>query len=209
MRSGKDTPNAVNPVSVAILAGGQSRRMGTDKSFVLLDGKPLIDHVIERVSALSSGIILITNSPDRYARYDLPAYSDIIPNCGALGGLHSALHHCPTEYVVCVACDMPFLNPNLLQHLVDLRDGYQAVAPRIAGKIEGLHAVYNRSCLNVIEQQINARKLRLSDMYAHLHALLLSEAQIRALDPDLRSFVNVNTPDSLSQVQRGSSILSA
>lgn len=191
-----------DPVTVAILAGGHSRRMGMDKSFVLLDGKPLIQHVIERVSALNSGVMLITNSPEKYTRFDLPMHADVIPESGALGGLYTALTYCPTEYAVCVACDMPFLNPQLLQHLIDQRGGYQAVAPSVDGQIEALHAVYSRSCLSVIRQQIDARQLRLSDLYSLLHAKLVDAADLRRIDPDLRSFVNLNTPDSLSHAQR-------
>lgn len=191
-----------DPVTVAILAGGHSRRMGTDKSFVHLDGKPLIQHVIERVSALTTGVMLITNSPEKYARFDLPMHADVIPESGALGGLYTALTCCPTEYAVCVACDMPFLNPQLLQHLIDQRGGYQAVAPSVDGQIEALHAVYCRSCLSVIRHQIDARQLRLSDLYSHIRARLVDAAELRRIDPDLRSFVNLNTPDSLSHAQR-------
>lgn len=186
-----------DPMTVAILAGGHSRRMGTDKSFVLLDGKPLIEHVIERVSSLHSPVILIANAPEKYAQYDLPLYSDIYPERGALGGLYTALYHCPTEYALCVACDMPFLNSRLLQYLAALREGYQAVAPCVGGQIEGLHAVYSRSCLDSIKQQIDSQHLRLGDLYPLLRARFVSEGEIRPLDPDLRSFVNLNTPESL------------
>lgn len=199
-----DSANPAGSVTAVILAGGHSRRMGTDKSFVLLDGKPLIQRVIERVSTLNIDTLLITNAPEKYAQFSLPSYCDIIPELGAIGGLYTALTHCPTDFAVCVACDMPFLNPTLLQHLVDLRAGFQAVAPRIAGQIEGLHAVYHRSCLDVIRQQIDRRQLRLSDMYEHLDARFVDEEQLRAIDPDLRSFDNLNTPDSLNRAQRNS-----
>ncbi|MCC6803963.1 MAG: molybdenum cofactor guanylyltransferase [Anaerolineae bacterium] len=204
MTTDSASPDDANAVTAVILAGGRSRRMGTDKSFVLLDGKPLIQHVIERVSALNTRLMLITNAPDKYTQFNIPSFRDIIPDLGALGGLYTALHHCPTPYAVCVACDMPFVNPTLLQHLVDLRDRYQAVAPRISGQIEGLHAVYSRSCLDVIQQQIDRNQLRLGDLFAHLNARYLDDAQVRTLDPELRSFVNLNTPDHLNQAQRRS-----
>lgn len=199
-------PNHASDVTAVILAGGRSRRMGTDKSFVLLDGKPLIQHVVERVSTLNIRLMLITNSPDKYSRFDIPSYRDIIPDLGALGGLYTALQHCPTPYALCVACDMPFLNPALLQRLIDLRDGYQVVAPRIDGRIEGLHAVYSRSCLDVIEQQIDQNRFRMSDLFSHLNARYLDDTHVRSLDPELRSFVNLNTPDHLNQAQRRSNI---
>src|SRR5438477_6072065 len=106
-RDCRDRPAMYNSASVAILAGGGSSRMGTDKSFVKLNGKPLFECVLERVSALGVPIILIANQPDRYAAYKLPTYVDLMPNCGSLGGLYTAIHYSPTASTLCVACDMP------------------------------------------------------------------------------------------------------
>jgi molybdopterin-guanine dinucleotide biosynthesis protein A len=105
-----------NDITVAILAGGLSRRMGTNKSFVSLAGKPLIQHVIERVSALRLPVMLITNTPEQYAHFDLPMYGDVYPQCGSLGGLYTPLHSSLTDYTLCVACDTPFLNVDLLRY---------------------------------------------------------------------------------------------
>lgn len=78
-------------MSAAILAGGQPRRMGTDKSFIVLDGKPLIGHVIDRLKPLAIPMIIITNQPEKYAQFALPLFEDVIPNKGSLGGLYSAV----------------------------------------------------------------------------------------------------------------------
>src|SRR5690348_11953504 len=101
-------------LTVAIMAGGKSSRMGTDKSFVVLVGKPLIEHVIARVSNLGQDeTILITNKPDAYAHLGLSMYGDVIPDKGSLGGIYSAIHHSRSDYTLTVACDTPFVSPEL------------------------------------------------------------------------------------------------
>ncbi len=113
----------MSTLTVAISAGGKSSRMGTDKSFVPLLGKPMIERVIERVSSLGQNeTILITNRPDEYAYLKLPMFSDVLPEKGSLGGIYTALHYSTSEYTLCVACDMPFLNPKLLRYMIALRD---------------------------------------------------------------------------------------
>ncbi len=188
-------------VSVAVLAGGQSRRMGADKSFVMLDGQPLIGHVIECVAQLNVPIHLITNTPEKYAAFGLPMYGDDYPNCGSLGGLYTAVNHGESGFVLCVACDMPFLNVPLLRHLISLRSDYDAVTPCVAGTMESLHAVYSRDCLPWMQSQIERGQLRISDLHRQLHALIVAEPMLRAFDPELRSFINLNTPYQLSLAQ--------
>ncbi len=127
--------NVTTYAQIAVLAGGKSRRMGTDKSFVLLNGKPLLQHVIERVSELQLPIMLIANEIEKYAGFGLPIFSDIIPNVGSLGGVYTALQQTSAEHTrtLCVACDMPFLNPTLLRYLIDQSLEYDVVVPFIDG----------------------------------------------------------------------------
>lgn len=141
-------------VTVAILAGGQSRRMGTDKSFVLLDGRPLIEHVIERAGALGYPVILIANHVERYRQFGLPVYADVISGAGSLGGLYSALAHSRSDHTLCLACDMPHINPRLLAYLLTLRGAADAVVPCVNSLLQPLHAVYHRRCLPVLRQRI-------------------------------------------------------
>lgn len=191
-----------NDVTVAILAGGLSRRMGANKSFVSLAGKPLLQHVIERVSALRLPVILITNTPEQYVHFDLPMYGDVYPQCGSLGGLYTALHSSFTDYTLCVACDMPFLSVDLLRYMLDLRSGVHSVVPYIAGNYESLHAIYHQSCLPVMREQLEHGQLRISHIYACLQVRLVTVAEIERFDPDQRSFANLNTPDDVAHIQK-------
>lgn len=81
--------------------------MGTDKSFVRLNGKPLLQHVVERVAELKLPVILIANEIEKYRNFGLPVVPDVIVNAGSLGGIYTAVQHGDVEWTVCVACDMP------------------------------------------------------------------------------------------------------
>lgn len=188
--------------TVAILAGGQSRRMGTNKSFVMLEGKPIIQHVIERVQVLELPIILITNTPEEYAALELPMYADALPGNGSLGGIYTALSYSTTSYTLCVGCDMPLLNPALLQHLIDQQPGYDIVVPVVAGRHENLCAVYSQNCLGLMRQQIDSGQLKIGLLHEKLRVEKVTEATLREIDPDLHTFMNINTPDDLASIQQ-------
>lgn len=191
-----------NDVTVAILAGGLSRRMGTSKSFLPLAGKPLIQHVIERISILHLPTILITNTPEQYIKFELPMYGDVYPQCGSLGGLYTGLYHSSNDYILCVACDMPFLNVDLLHYMLGLRSGVDSVVPYIAGNYESLHAIYHRTCLPVMRAQLERGRLRIHDIYSQLQVRQVTEIEVGRFDPDQRSFANLNTPDDVARIQK-------
>jgi molybdopterin-guanine dinucleotide biosynthesis protein A len=184
-------------VSVAILAGGLSSRMGRDKGMVELAGKPLIAHVIEQVSRLSLPIILIANQPERYSFLGLPVLPDVFPERSSLNGLYSAVCHSQSDYTLCLACDMPFLNPALLAYLLSLRAGWDAVVPLVEGHPQALHALYRRTCLAPMRRLLEQNRLKIRDLYADVHTRWLGEDALRRYNPDLTAFENINTPDAL------------
>ena len=187
-------------VSVTILAGGQSRRMGTDKSFIQLNGKPLVQYVFDCVKSLDLPVTIIANVKERYLPFGVPVYADVLPGKGSLGGIYTALHYSPTQYVLCVACDMPFLQPELLSHLISLRDGYCAVVPLVNGERQALHAVYRRDCMRLIEKQLERDELAIHKLFGRIKTRVVSQASIASFDPDFRSFINLNTPGDVSQI---------
>ncbi len=187
--------------SVTVFAGGQSSRMGTDKSFVRLDGKPLIQHVLDRITPLSLPITLITNTPDAYRSFGLPIYGDIYPGKGPLGGVYTALSYSPAPYTLCVACDMPFLNAALLSYLAGLSSGVDAVIPRIEGRPQALHAVYGPGCLTPIREQLQTGDLKVRAFFSRINCRYVDEDELKEIDPDLKSFININTPEELRDAE--------
>ena len=191
-------------VSLAIIAGGQSRRMGRDKAFVHLAGKPLIEYVIERSADLGTAeTILITNKPAQYAHLGLPMHRDILPDKGSLGGIYTALVQAGRRDVLALACDMPFVNSSLLQYMIEQMDeDIDIVVPTVDGYPQGLHAIYKKTCIEPIAAQLAADRLKIIRFYDQMRVRYLDEADYAAFDPQGRSFANINTPEELAKAER-------
>ena len=200
--STRQNPNAI--FTLAIIAGGQSRRMGRDKAFVQLGGASLIQHVISRSADLNqSETILITNKPQEYAHLGLPMYADAMPGKGALGGIYSALLHAKHDYALALACDMPFINADLLRYMVGLIDAdTDIIVPRVAGYPQGMHAIYRKTCLAPIRQQLQANRLKIIGFYDSMRVRYLDKDEYAAFDPQGLSFTNLNTPQELEAARR-------
>ena len=189
-------------VSVAVLAGGKSSRMGTDKSLLEVLGQPLIERILARVEGLADEVIVITNQLADFAYLGVPLFADIVPNKGSLGGIYTAISRATGEHTLVVAVDMPFLQPGLLAFLLSLREGYDVVAPRLDGYPQATHAVYSKACLVPIRRKIDANRLKIIGFYDEVRVRYVDEDEMRPFDPALRSFINVNTPDELTAARR-------
>ena len=189
-------------ITIAILAGGRSSRMGIDKSLLPLGGRPILEHVLERLAPLNISILIIANNSEKYSRYAIPVFPDVIPNRGSLGGLYSAIYYSRSDYTLCVACDMPLLNTKLLAYLVSLCDDYDLVVPRFGGIAQPFHAVYSKTCLSTIHTHLMQGQLQASGFYAPLKVRWVEEDEVCEFDPIGRSFVNVNTPEDYQAIQQ-------
>lgn len=189
-------------VSVVIQAGGESRRMGQDKGLVQLAGRPLVQHVLDRVRSLGDELWITTNRPESYAFLGVPTASDPEPGLGALAGLRTALRAARADTVLVVACDMPFLQPALLRYLLSRAGEADIVIPRRGGEFEPLHAVYQRTCLPALEAALARGEARMISFFPDVRLLPVDPPQLAAYDPAGLSFFNINTPDDLSQAER-------
>ncbi len=192
----------MNKVTVAIQAGGQSSRMGTDKSFVLFQGHPMIEVVMERVAGLGDELILITNRPADYAYLQQPMFSDIHPDHGSLGGIFTAVSHASHPHTLIVACDMPWLNRDLLHYMLTLRDTADVVVPRWQKHPEPLHAIYSKACLGPIAEKLKAKQLKITGFYDQVAVRFVERAEITPFDAHGRSFANINTPEELAAIDK-------
>ena len=189
--------------SLIIQAGGQSRRMGQDKALLPFLGQPLIQRVIARTGHLADEILVTTNHPENYAFLGLPLYADIIPERGALSGLYTALHAAQYDTVMVVACDMPFVSPELLSAQINWLDqGYDAVIPRGEGGTEPFHAVYRRStCLGLAQSALQADQWRVDAWFPQANIRYLENDEIQRLDPTGLAFWNVNNPEEFQRAE--------
>ncbi len=192
-----------NPITIAILTGGKSSRMGTNKAFTEVGGVPIIERILQRVGDLGEETILITNQPADYAHLGLPAYPDRIPGKGPLGGLYTALLEAHYLYMLAVSCDQPFLNPLLLQALIDQREGFDVVIPLDREDYpQSMHAVYSKGCLPAIQDCLDADRLKMIGFFPQVRVRKIAGEDIDRYDPMRISFVNVNTPDDLTEANR-------
>ncbi|WP_305043844.1 formate dehydrogenase accessory sulfurtransferase FdhD, partial [Geoalkalibacter sp.] len=129
-------------ITGVILAGGESRRMGCDKSLLPVEGARFIDHIYRRLAALFDEVIIVTNSPGLYQDIPCRKVPDIYYGKGALAGIHSGLCHARHERIFAVACDMPFLNAEVIQGLCLQADQGAVVVPQSPRGPEPLHALY-------------------------------------------------------------------
>ncbi|MEJ2748052.1 MAG: molybdenum cofactor guanylyltransferase [Anaerolineae bacterium] len=186
-------------LTVAIMAGGKSSRMGQDKSFVPFEGRPMIETVIERVTGLGDELIIITNEPNDYAHFGLPLFSDVYPDHGSLGGIYTAVHYASHPYTLVVACDMPWLSRPLLQYMISLKETADIIVPRWNDFPEPLHAIYHKVCLPPIEANLQAKRLKIIRFYDQVSVRYVEAEEIKRFDGDGRSFANINTPEDLDR----------
>lgn len=197
-------PNRV-PLA-AILAGGRATRMGRDKADILLGGVPLIEWVFDRVREVAEEVVVV-GGPPRLGHRGVPTLPDRYPGANAVGGIATALAHATETggddtWVLCVACDTPFLEPALLWLLAAQRENADIVVPRTAQGWEPLCALYRATCLPGFEQAIAKGNLRVLDAYAQVRCQTVGEEELRRVDPDLRSFFNVNRPGDLALAEQ-------
>jgi len=189
-------------LTVAIQAGGTSQRMGRDKARILLAGRPLITHVLERAAPLGTDVLVTTNSPDAFEFLGVRLVPDDHPGAGALAGLQTALRAALAERVLVLACDLPFVCVPLLEHLLQVAPEADAVLPRWHGELEPLHAVYRRTCLGPIEQALAEGRQRMISFHASVRVHVVDEKEIAAFDPQGLTFFNVNSPEELQTAER-------
>ncbi len=176
-----------------ILSGGENRRMGTDKAFLELSGRPMIEHILDVLRAVCGRLIIVTNSPERYASYGATLIRDIFDLRGPLTGIYSGLMRSEDEYNFVTACDMPFLNAGLIAYLAEQASGYDVTLPKIGEFAEPLHAVYHRRLLPVIEARLREDRREIRGILDSVKVRYITKDEISRFDPEQRSFKNINT----------------
>jgi len=189
------------PVTGLILAGGASRRMGRNKAFLELGGRPLIEIVLERLAQVCAEVLIVAGDTAPYSGLGVPTVRDRFTGAGVLGGLHAGLEAASCELAIAVGCDMPFLNPDLLRAFVEWSVGFDVVLLRREEEVEPLHATYRRTCLLPIEEAIRAGRQRIISFFDRVRVRYLMPEEVIPLDPELRSFFNVNTPEEWERAQ--------
>ena len=185
-----------------VLAGGKNLRLGRSKVLETIGGKSLIEHVVERLSPLTSQMLIVTSGE----QFDLPAACkaeilvDLYPGKGPLGGIYTGLTASQSSHSVVVACDMPFLNTELLRYMIEQSRDFDAVVPRLGeGMVEPLHAIYSKSCQGNMKTRLERNQLGVHSFLNTVRVRYVERAECQRLDPQLLSFFNINYQSDLDR----------
>jgi molybdopterin-guanine dinucleotide biosynthesis protein A len=187
----------MDDISAVILAGGSSSRMGANKLLLPLGQSTVIGSLVDRVCGLFTDCVVVTDCPADFRLLPVRLADDLI-DCGvrnSLAGIHGGLSAAVHPYSFVVAGDMPFPVPALVRYLCSLRHGYDVVIPRQDVHFQPLFAVYHRNCLVHIENLLARGRYKIVDFLRHVRARQVDVSELRAFDPGLISFFNVNTPE--------------
>ncbi|MGA1869189.1 MAG: molybdenum cofactor guanylyltransferase MobA [bacterium] len=190
-------------ISGAILAGGYSKRFGSNKAFVEIKGKPLIERIIDIFIPIFDDIFIVSNSSEEYEFTGYPVVNDVLPIKGPLVGIYSALHASKYKYTFICACDMPFISPALIKYMIKKKEGYDIIVPGLKeGQLEPLHAIYSKSCIPFIKDKISIHEKKIISFYRDLSVYILKKDEIIPYDPQLLSFYNINTDEDFRKSQQ-------
>jgi len=184
------------PATLIVLAGGEAKRLGFPKHHLAVDGVRVIDTLHEKLGPLFVETIVVGRNIE-----DLPSGVRVAEDRFAvrspLVGIHAGLSTSRTDLTFVVACDMPYVEPSLVAHLLDLSSGVDVIIPVVRGYFEPLCAVYRKTCLEVIEKLIEGGILKVSELYDLVRLHEVGERQVRRHDSELKSFVNLNVPEGI------------
>ncbi len=192
-----------------ILAGGKSRRMGVDKRFLDIAGQTLLDHAVSVCEELFEDIVVVTGAPEVLNISKHRVVHDIIPNCAALGGIYTGLSHASFNYGFVMACDMPWVQLNIIACLIEaLRrspaDNYDVVIPKLDTGLQPTHAVYGKQCIPHMKAMIDGQDLKVQNLCSRddVSVRYVSAQELPGFGVPIRAFENINTPDDLEKARR-------
>ncbi|TKS59794.1 MAG: molybdenum cofactor guanylyltransferase [Nitrospira sp.] len=178
--------------------------MGEDKRYLHVGERTLFERSLAVLRSLFQNILVVIAQDSPPLQADVPVIRDLIPDCGSLGGLYTGLRQASTEHIFVVGCDMPFLNPQAVRYVIALKDNADIVMAQRKNGLQPMHALYGRRCLPVLEEMVRTHHLKIQDIVVNpsLNVRLIKEAELSRIDPEGRSFLNVNTPSDLEAARR-------
>ena len=188
-------------VTSIVLAGGKNLRLGRYKALETVCGKTLIERVVERLRPLTDRILVVTSQEQPPLTVTgVEVLVDVYPGRGPLGGIYTGLLASRSLYSVVAACDMPFLNTELLRYMIELSPDFDVVIPRLGEEmVEPLHAIYSRNCLDNMKTQLERNQLRINSLLNVVRVRYVERAECQRFDPQLLSFFNINYQSDLDR----------
>jgi len=179
--------------SAVILAGGESRRMGHNKALLDFGGEKLIQRVHRILKSAFDEVLISARTPEAYEFLGAPIVLDVYEGGGSLAGIHAGLVRSTSQSCFFTACDMPFLNIELIRYLDGFASEYDLVIPMSRNGLEPLHAFYSKSCLPLIEEQLQEGNLKVIDFFDRISVREVTVEEMLEYDPHELSHFNINT----------------
>jgi len=199
--SDRDGGLAMAKVSGIILAGGKSSRMGTNKALIELGQVKIIENIVSVFSEIFKDIIIVSNNPEEYTYLGHKVICDIIPCKGPLSGIHAGLHEAKYFHSFVAACDMPFIQKNLIELLVEECEDYDVTVPQLGKFLQPLYAVYSKNCIIPIEDSLNKNRFKITNFYETIKVKYINQDSIEKLGDSEKVFFNVNTKEDLEKAK--------
>jgi FdhD protein len=169
--------------------------MGSNKALLPYRGGRFIEAIHRQLAEIFEEVLVVTNNPEQYEFLPCRKVPDIFPGVGALAGIHSGLYHSSNQAVFTVACDMPYLNSDLIRNLAEQADPQGVIIPESPDGVEPLHAVYGKGCLEAMESSLKRGEKRIVSFFPEVKIKRIRADQIASLDGSFCSFSNINTPE--------------
>ncbi|MGD8799790.1 MAG: molybdenum cofactor guanylyltransferase, partial [Desulfobacterales bacterium] len=187
------------PCTGVILSGGLANRYdGTEKALLRVGGKRILDRIYTIYRELFEEIILVSNHPEKFLEWDLLIVSDLFPIRSSLTGIHAGLFYSSNPYAFISACDTPFLKKEMVESVINrIEAQIDIVMPETSAGFEPLCAAYSKRCLEAAQNHLEREKLKITKTFRKSRIKTISEKVLRKIDPELRSFFNINTPEDL------------
>ena len=173
--------------------------MGKDKALLEVNGKKLVQRVHEKVKNLFAETIVIANKPDALTFLDIPVFPDLIANLGPLGGIYTALKHSSFPQCLVIACDLPFIPEGLIRSLCDDAEDHDILSIDFGRGVEPLCAVYHQDCIKMIENQIESKNYKVSDLFDHVTVKI--QHVPKGHSDSFYGFFNINTPEDVQEAE--------
>jgi FdhD protein len=200
-----DINSRIAGITAVILAGGRNSRFPIPKGLISLDDELVIQKNIRLLGSLFDDLVISTNTPEIYFHFGTRMLGDILPSCGPMSGIYTALINSKHDAVFVIACDMPSVNAVLIRMICKAYSqisagGYDAVIPLFDGEPQPLFGVYCKSILPALKQGVADDRVKLKHFLKDSSVLYINEADVKAADPEGKSFVNINTPEDYKRI---------
>ena len=185
-------------VTGIILAGGKSRRMGSDKGLMIINGKPMIQYIIDQLESLGIPLLIVSNNP-KYETFGIPVFEDSIKSKGPMAGIYTGLLHSSTEKNVVLSCDVPKISATLIQKLLYADDKSDVCILKHKNTLHPLIGMYKRSLLKDVKTSLNKDQLKMKQFCIDMNCSVLDIVDDQF---DAELILNINTKEELNQLKK-------